>query len=206
MPRAPASQRTPERQRLAAAIDHLAALDRQLARLVEARERLGLHGKRQAYDAALRAVAEAKQRAPTVIIAKAMGETYDSAQTVEHAQGLLDDAQRDLDETAEADRLLADETRVIEQRRVIAFHGRNDALTAVLRAAPEVRALADSFVATREKLWAFSWIFAAVGRRALPDQVWDGVLWGKNVGQGDAWKAAIAALERDADAALPDDD
>jgi hypothetical protein len=166
---------SPERQRLAEAIDRLSVLDTQLNRIAEARSRLDLRGKERAYDAALRALADAKQRAPEMAIARAMVEPFDPTATTAHAEGLVDDARRDLNETAEADGVLAEEIRAVEQRRELAFHGRNDALTGVLRTAPEVRALAESFVATREKLWSFSWIFSVIGRRALPDQVWDGV-------------------------------
>jgi hypothetical protein len=93
LPRTPAPERTTERQKLAEAIEYLSALDRQLKRLAEARGRLGLRDKERAHATARRGLDEARQRAPEALVAKMMGEAYDSAQTVDHAQGLLEDTQ-----------------------------------------------------------------------------------------------------------------
>jgi hypothetical protein len=187
-----APERSPERAQLALAIERLSALDRQLERLAEARTRLDLRGLR---------------RAPEALVAKAMGEPYDLTSTVSHAQNLLEDAQRDLDEATEADKLLTDEIGVVEGRRSIALHGRNDALAEVLRASPEVAALCVRTEQARQQLYDSTWIFSAIGVHRLPRETsrWDGILWGKNTGQGDAWKAALVLLESDPDAALPSD-
>jgi hypothetical protein len=48
-------------------------------------------------------------------------------------------------------------------------------------------------------------VVSAVGIYRLPKEFrWDGYLDGRDTGQGsNAWKAALAALETDADTALP---
>jgi hypothetical protein len=204
LPRATAPERTPERQKLAAAIEYLSALDTQLKRLAEARSRLDLRGRESAHAAARQALDEARKRAPEALVAKMMGEAYDPAQTVDdHAQGLLEDAQRELDEATAADELLADEIKDVEGRRSVAQIGRDRALTEVLRTAPEIAELRERIDRARQQLHDSTWICAAIGMHRLPRIFWDGVLWGRDRGLGGPWKAAIAALEVDADAALP---
>ena len=77
----PAPQRTAEREALAKAITHLGGLDRQLERLGEARSRIDRHGREDALAVARRGLDEARQRAPALLVAKAMGEPYDPAST-----------------------------------------------------------------------------------------------------------------------------
>jgi hypothetical protein len=195
-------QRSPERQKLAAAIEHLGALNRQLGRLAESRGRLGLRDKERVLDSARRALDEVQQRAPATIVARALGEPYDPAATVEHAQQLLDAAQYDLAEAVTADRLLADETRGIEDRREVAYLARERAVAEVLRVSPEIAAVCARVSELREQLAAMSWVCSAISR-GLPPGAWDGILYGPDCGHGAPWKAAITALEQDADAALP---
>jgi hypothetical protein len=204
LPRTAAPSRNPERQKLAEAIERLSALDGQLKRLAEARPRLDWGGKSRAVDAARAALAAAKERAPEVLVAKAMGEPFDPALTVEHAASLLADAERDLAEATEADKLLRDEITVVEERRERARNGRTDAVREVLRTAPEVVALCTRVEETRQRLHAATWALSAIGLGGLPAGYrWDGVLWGRDNGSGAPWRTAIAALERDPDAALP---
>jgi hypothetical protein len=203
LPRTPSAARSAERERLAETIKQLRGIEAQLSRLHEARERLGIRDKEFSLRAARQDLEEAKQRAPEILIARAMGEPFDPVQTVGHAEGLVEDAQRGLVEAVAADRLLADEIAVLEGRRVVAQLGRNDAITAVLHASPELAALRDRIEQTRQQLYAFSWICSAIGQQRLPRGLWDGVLWGSNGGHGEPWKAALMALEHDADAELP---
>jgi hypothetical protein len=130
-------------------------------------------------------------------------EPFDPASTVEHAEGLVDDARRDIDEATAADELIADEIRQVEQRREWSRPGLDDALSEVLRASPEVAALCARIETTRQQLYDFSWIASAIGRRRLPPNFWDGILWGSDRGAADQWRAAIARLETDPDAVLP---
>jgi hypothetical protein len=197
------SERSAERQKLAERIAYLSALDRQLERLREARECLDLRGKERAHVAARHALDEARTRAPQFLVAKAMGEAYDAAQTVQHAASLLAAAERELDEAGEADALLVDEIRLVGERREVAFHARNAALTEVLRTAPEIAALGDRIERARRQLHNSTWICATIGMHRLPRNFWDGILWGPDRGSGEPWKAAIAALESDPDAELP---
>jgi hypothetical protein len=187
------SERTAERQQLAEKIQYLAALDRQLERLAVARSKLDLRDKEQAHAAARVALDEAKKRAPELLVKKMMGEEFEPALTVDHAQGQLEDAQRDLDEATAADGLLADEITQVEQRRSLAFHGRDTALAEVLRASPELEALCARIEQTRQQLYDFTWVLSAIGQRRLPRGVWDGILWGRDTGSGAPWKAALAA-------------
>jgi hypothetical protein len=70
LPRAESPPRSPQRQGLAEAIERFGALDRQLGRLAEARERLGLRDKERAQATARQGIAEARQRAPEAEVAR----------------------------------------------------------------------------------------------------------------------------------------
>jgi hypothetical protein len=99
-------------------------------------------------------------------------------------------------------KLLRDEIEVVENRRAVARIGRDTALTAVLRASPEIAELRDRVERARQELHDLTWILTAIGRSRLPFH-WDGVLSGPDRGSGAPWKAALAALETDPDAPLP---
>ena len=186
-------------------IEYLGSLDSQLGRLAEARSRLDLRGKEAALSAVRRALDEAKRRAPEILVAKAMGEPYDPALTETAAQGLLEAAERDLDQAITADKVLRDEIKLVEDRRSVAQIARDSAIDAVLRSAPEVAVLGDHYAAARQQMYDLTWVFSALGgQAALPGNFfWDGILWGLDRGAGRPWKAARAALEQDADAELP---
>jgi hypothetical protein len=200
----PEPQRSPERARLAQAIAHLGGLDKQLERLAEARSRLDRRGKEHTLDSAHRALDQTRQRAPEILIAKMMGELVDPALTVEHAQAAVEGAQRELDETTAADRLLADEIKVVEERREVAQHARDHAVAEVVKSSAEVVALCDAIALTRQQLHDYAWVLSAISLGRLPPGFfWDGIVHGHDSGGGKLWRAAISALETDPDTVLP---
>jgi hypothetical protein len=198
-------ERSAERSRLAEAIEYLAALDKQLARLAEARQRLDRRGREDALAVARRGLDEAKANAPSILVAKALGEPVDAAQTTATAEELLAAAQRSLAEAVTADRLLADEMRIVEDRCATARLARDSAVDAVVRASPEIAVLCARIEQRRQELYDYTWTISGAGGAAVlpPGHFWDGVLWGVDRGCGAVWKAARAALEQDADAELP---
>jgi hypothetical protein len=99
--------------------------------------------------------------------------------------------------------LLTAEIELVEGRRSVAKIGRDAALRAVLLASSETAALWGRFQQARQKVRDLSWELSAVHIFLQPPFHWDGRLEDRDAGQGDAWKAAISALETDADAALP---
>jgi hypothetical protein len=115
------------------------------------------------------------------------------------------DACRDLDEAGEADKLLAGEIEVVEQRRSVAQIGRDTALGQVLRVAPEITALWERFQAAKQSVRDIAWELSAVGIHRLPKEFcWDGYLESNDTaGAGVKWQEAIARLLRDPDAPLP---
>jgi hypothetical protein len=201
-----APPRTAEREALAKAIAYLGGLDSQLGRLAEARARLDLRGKEDTLAIARRGLTEARENAPAVIVARAMNEPFDPATTVDHAENALTAAQRDLDETTAADRLLADEIKVVEERREVAYLARERAVDEVVKSSAEVRTFCARVERTRQQLHDFSWTCSAIGLGRLPPGFhWDGTRWGLDGGAGASWRTAIEQLAIDADAMLPNE-
>jgi hypothetical protein len=198
--------RSAEREALAKAIAYLGGLDSQLGRLAEARSRLDLRGKEAALSAARRGLDEARKNAPAVIVARAMNEHFDPATTVDHAENALTAAQRDLDEASAADRVLADEIKVVEERREVAYLVRERAIDAVVQNSAEVRTFCARVEQTRQQLHDFSWTCSAIGLGRLPPGFhWDGTRSGPNNSAGASWRTAIEQLAIDADAMLPNE-
>jgi hypothetical protein len=75
------------------------------------------------------------------------------------------------------------EEQAAEQGLQFAAHRRDDAVTEVLRAAPEIAELADRIERTRQLLYDTTWICSAIGLRRLPFH-WDGVLWAATAARG----------------------
>ena len=106
--------------------------------------------------------------------------------------------------TERARGLLIEEERAAAQDIELAVGWRDMALSAVLQASPEITALWDRFQAARQTVRDLAWCLSAVGIHRLPSSFrWDGLLEGIDRGHGALWKAAIAALEQDADVTLP---
>jgi hypothetical protein len=160
--------RSAERARLSEAIARLSGLDRQLERLNEARSRLDQRGKEAALYAARRGFDEARKNAPATIVARALNEPYDLHATVDRAQELLEASQRDLDEARTADRLLADEIKIVEERREVAQHARDHAVAEVVKSSAEVAELCAKIEQTRQQLNDFNWVLSAIGLLRLP--------------------------------------
>jgi len=209
LPRAEAPQRSQERQRLAEAIEHLGAARRRLARAREAFTRLNLYGPDspdRVKERAERALAEARERAPHLMVAQLLGDSPEPALSVEAAEEALRVAAQAAEAAARAWALLEEEQRVAEQAIELAVVRRDRALCEVLQASPEITALWDRFQAARQNVRDIAWCLSAVGIHRLPSSFrWDGLLEGVDRGHGAPWKAAIAALEQDPDAPLPNE-
>ena len=189
LPRAEAPQRSQERQRLAEAIEHLGAARRRLARARDAFTRLNLYGPDspdRVKERAERALAEAKERAPRMMVEQLLGTA--TAEAAARARALLEEEQR----VAEAD---------ISEAAI----RRDVALSAVVQSSAELAAVCDRFRAAQQSFWDMTWLLSAVGVHRLPQafRSWDGVRHGIDRGAGKPWRTAITTLEVDPDAALP---
>jgi hypothetical protein len=185
--------------------DHARATAR-LERVKEARSRLDLYGPdspTRVKDRAERDLAAARARAPQTIVSRLLGTQTEGGLSVEDAEQALAAATRAADEATEARRLLDEEAAAAERAVEFEFYRRRAALTEVVRTSPQIVELADRIQQARQALHDFTWVCRAIGLQRLPYGAWDGVLRGSDTGQGDAWKAALAALEADADADLP---
>ena len=209
LPRAEAPQRSQERQRLAEAIEHLGAARRRLARAREAFTRLNLYGPDspdRVKERAERALAEAKERAPRMMVEQLLGTaTAEAELSVEAAEETLRVATQAAEAAARARALLEEEQRVAEADISEAAIRRDVALSAVVQSSAELAAVCDRFRAAQQSFWDMTWLLSAVGVHRLPQafRSWDGVRHGVDRGAGKPWRAAITALEVDPDAALP---
>ena len=203
-------ERAAERTRLAEAIEQLARARDRLARAKEAYGQLDLYGPDspdRVKERAERALAAAKEEAPRLMVAQLLG---DSTEATLNPVAAAEEALKAAIQTAEAvDRaraLLEEERRAAEREIELAVGWRDMALSAVLQASPEITALWDRFQAARQTVRDLAWCLSAVGIHRLPSSFrWDGLLEGVDRGHGAPWKAAIAALEQDPDAPLPNE-
>jgi hypothetical protein len=203
----PEPQRTAEREALAKAIAQLARARDRLARAKEAYARLDLHGPNSAdrqRERAERALVEARERAPHLMVAQLLDTPTRGALSVETAEEALKAAIQTAEATERARGLLVEEERAAEQEIELAVGWRDMALIAVLQAASELAALWDRYQAARQNVRDIAWCLSAVGIHRLPLTCrWDGLVEGVDRGHGTTWKEAIAALEQDADVSLP---
>jgi hypothetical protein len=208
--------RSPERQRLAEAIDRLAAATTRAERVAEA----GRRASRELFDEALpaesaaaEALAEARQRRPQAIVDRLLGAVPSGAPTLTEAEAALRRAEERVAETREARSLL----EVEASRASDALHAeqRNlgNAVAAVVEADPARDAALIEFkmVANRALRLAMALKTAGLELRDVDGH-------GLRLGVADvptplgsssafrpdsAWQSALAALRKDPDAPLP---
>jgi hypothetical protein len=205
LPRAEGPQRTPERQKLAEAIEHHARAVERLERAREAWSRLRLDeaGAAREKERAEQELAAIRERAPQMMVARLLRGQTEDVVSVEDATAALAAATRAVEDAGQARTLLMEEERAAEQAIEFARPGRNDAVREVLRSAPEIAVLWERFQQARQKVRDLSWMLSAIHVFLGPPFHWDGRLEDRDTGRGDKWKAAITALEADPDAELP---
>jgi hypothetical protein len=174
-------QRTAERQKLAEAIEQHARAVQRLEHVREAWSRLRLNeaGADREKAQAERALADARERAPRLMVAQLLGGQTEAAVSVEDAAAALAAATQAVEDAAQARTLLLEEERAAEQAIEWASGRRRDAINEVLRMSQEVGQLCARIEATRQLLHDLTWALSAVGLTRLPQGFhWDGTLWG----------------------------
>jgi len=209
------SARSPERERMAAAVSTLREAEAARQRVEDARRKLpDTTDALVAVDAAQEALAEAKKRRSRWLTDRLLGEAGGEEDPVIVAEGALRDAETALERAREQHQLL--DHRAAEIGSAVNFkeHAVKNAVADVLRADPAVTRLADELRATQARVVHLWKCMRAISRRGgTPDscRFWandahpDLMPAGAEMTNLIAWEAALAALETgDADVALPE--
>jgi hypothetical protein len=215
----PVMPRSPERTRLAVAVEAHAAARHQLERVRQARRREAdrfFTELEPAVAKAKRALVEARAVNPRALVELVLtGEALpdDGVRAelqLEAAQRELDAAERKLTASSEVRKLLRDEENRVEQILAIAAPSLDEAVNAVIRA--EAAALVPPFVECRRRFAEAAAAFLALPPAATPP----GVIGAQRVGDvvvtiaastrvpNPAMEAWLIALREDPDAVLPD--
>jgi hypothetical protein len=197
--------RTPEREQLAAAQQrHAEAVDR-LAAVQAARERTerARIAAKDAINAATAAVEQSKIDAALVLTGGAPG-----ALTVKEARAALTDCEDALEAAISAGSVLTGSTEEAERELANAERGVDSAVEGVVKASAEIRALVARLKPAYIELTDVRNALRAMQSR-LPDDL---KIWGvvdvpsiklDELKLAPTWRAALAALVKDADAPLP---
>jgi hypothetical protein len=197
------------RAALRAAVEKHADLTQRLAELTKAlpKAESAVFAARSGVEQAGAALEDAKREASSQAVAAAVGKTSGTPPSIAKARRVLEAAQDDLEvaKTAAAD--LAKQHKAVEQALSPARMGLSDAKAAVIRTAPEVKALIEArecvrrvFADLDQAVELVAGYFPYAERLALTS---DGIDDGPPSAKRREWEMALAALETNADAELP---
>jgi hypothetical protein len=196
---------SPERQHLAQVIDRVAQAEAELARLAEAREKIG-RPQIDAITEAEAALAEAHAREPQRLVDDALGRASDKQPSVAEAEEKRAEVKAEMERRRGAQALLDGEQERLESRLRFAVTDRGEAIAAVVRA----EALASLFAAFDEALDRVAdlrSIFASLGPAMTQRDLDHAAVVVGHTGSGRGvaqWRVALKTLESDPTAPLPD--
>jgi hypothetical protein len=202
----PAPARTPERQKLAAAIGAYAQARHRLEMIQAARERISLRDLEQARSEAADALAAVRAAGPRRLADTLLGNApAETLPPIEEAARRHAIAEAALVEAQGARDILGEEAAEARTQLERAGESRGKAVAEVLRSAPEVLAVWQAYRAAHIQIEELAWTLHTIGLSRLPAIAkWDGICWPPERASGRPWAAAIAALAEDPDAELPE--
>jgi hypothetical protein len=200
--------RSAERTTLAAAIQRHTEAVRQLGAVKAAQEQASdaVYSARDNIEAATARVEQAKSDAGKFLTKRMLGETNDAPMSVQEARAALTATTDTLEATVAASEALQVQGRAAEQSLGVAELRRDDALRAVVRSDAAVAKLLADFERARREMVNLRLILESLSG-LLPENIksfWRFEPTASEPPGVAAWRAAIEALARDADAALPD--
>jgi hypothetical protein len=192
------------RQHLADIISRVAQIEAELDRLAEARTKIG-RPQIDAITEAEAALAEAHAREPHRLVDEALGRTGNEQPTVAECETALAGVKAEMERRRGAQVLLDGEQARLESRLRFAVADRREAIGAVVRA-EALASLFAEFDAALDRVAELRSIFDALGLAMTQRDLDHAAVIGRNgTGRGRAaWRVALAALEADAAAPLPD--
>ena len=200
--------RSAERQTLAEAIDRHREENAHLESLRAALENISgeIFGDAgAALSRAEAALVEAKADESRHLAAVALGQAM-AEDPVKAATLALEDARGKVDKLRKTRTALEAEQKAAERALMYAEMRRDEAVSAAVKADPAVRQLVAAFNEAERNYMSLRQVMGIVGTERLPDEAkfWDSIhRWSEMPGAAQ-WKAALAALRTDADAALPE--
>lgn len=212
-------ERSPERQRLAEAIERVTGIEAAIADVAAAHLRTGDASE---LDAAIRDaerdIAGAHAREPARLVDEALGRPVSSLPSIGDAEAKLTELRDEAERRRSVRQLLRQEEATLDTRLSYAVRSRNEAIAAVLATDPAITNLFAELIAARATVARIENAFHALnGAPALRDLAsvpsdwsrWDR-LEARNapelVDAVAAWSAAPGLLATDPDAALPGSD
>jgi chromosome segregation ATPase len=196
------------RQPLADAIDALVEANAYVQRVVSAKSRLGDQelGAFRAREAAEGALRAARKDAPADIV-QAILDDADDGEAVREAEAALRAAEHTSDRLERQRASLREEERKARDRLQFASNNRDEAVTALLKAAPEVKSLVAALHLARRRCATIEAALATIPAMSLPP-LWYRPTQGdddvpEDLDLRDRWRKALAALKVDASAELP---
>lgn len=197
------SPRSPERENLAAAIvRHRSAIDR-LARIKDVSEVLIVFDAQEKVERAEQTLAEARKRESKLLVSQLLGDQTDAGPSVASAEFLLEDARDDLARAHRTRDALDDQQRVAEAEVERAQRAVRDAVRKVVEAEGAPEKLLAQFHAARQEVSRLYEVLSLLSARNCLPPYWDAISASPSTNADARWRDALAALEGDADAALP---
>jgi hypothetical protein len=195
---------TPARQHLARQQERVRLIEAELARLAEAREKIG-RPQVDAVDEAETALAKARAREPTRLVDEALGRAGDEQVSVTEAEAELARIKVEMERRRTAQLLLDGEEQRLHASLRFALTDRREAIAAILHA----ECLASLFVAfdaALDRVGDLRSLLLSLPGLSQRDLDRASVVGHPGSGRGVAqFRAALAAMETDPAAPLPDD-
>lgn len=199
------SVRSPERETLADAIKrHNVTRDR-LARIKEASEKPIMLPAIDAVEQAEQSLADARKREPKQLVEQLLSDQTASGSTVEEAEWSLSAARASLAQAHRMREALDQQQGAAESELTWAQHSLRHAIASVVKAEGGATKLLAEFDDARREVARIHEVLSFLNTHNCLPPYWDAVRYLGPTGAEAPWRAALAQLEADPDALLPDE-
>jgi hypothetical protein len=199
----PALVASPERENLAAAIRRHDAAKGRLARINEAAETLSVWTAVEAVEKAEATLMEARTRESKMLVARLLGDPT-SGPTVEEAAQSLSSARAALERAQRTREAIDTQQRAAEASMVSAHRSVREAVRNVVQAEGAAEPVLAKYIEARREVARLHEILSLLSSRNCLPAYWDSVVYYPPTDADAPWREALAALEGDAYAELPE--
>jgi hypothetical protein len=196
-----AQTRSPEREALAEAIRRRSAATARIERLTEAAEGHSVWQAREAVEEAEAALKEARKREPQALVAKVLGDPC--GPSVQAALDALTGAKAALDLAEKTRDALDGQLQAAEAELGSANSALKKRIAEVVHSEGAASAVLAEYVEARREVARLHEILSLLSSRNCLPAYWDTTVYYPPTNAEAPWRAALAALENDADAELP---